>query len=248
LIRRAQGKPMSKLILVRHGQATMFTEDYDRLSPAGEAQSRRLGEFWLARGLRFDAVYSGPRQRQARTAELVGEQYARAGRPWPELVTLAELDEYDADGIMSRLLPALAERDERLRQLAASYEQVRHGPDRFRHFQKLFEVVTAAWLQGVIEMPGVESWRSFHDRVRRGLAHITSAAGSGQRIAAFTSGGPISVAAQLATKAPEMTALELNWRLRNCSLTEIVFTQDRFTLDSFNSLAHLEDPALWTYR
>jgi hypothetical protein len=42
-------------------------------------------------------------------------------------------------------------------------------------------------------------------------------------------------------------ALEVNWRVRNCSLTEFVFTKDRFTLDSFNALPHLENPALWTY-
>ncbi len=42
--------------------------------------------------------------------------------------------------------------------------------------------------------------------------------------------------------------MELNWRIRNCSLTEIVFTRDRVTLDSFNGIPHLDDPALWTYR
>ena len=48
--------------------------------------------------------------------------------------------------------------------------------------------------------------------------------------------------------APDRSALEMAWRLRNASLTEFVFTQNRFTLDSFNSVPHLADPALWTYR
>jgi len=42
--------------------------------------------------------------------------------------------------------------------------------------------------------------------------------------------------------------LELHWRLRNGSLTEFAFTRDRFTLDSFNTVPHLDDPALWSYR
>jgi hypothetical protein len=40
----------------------------------------------------------------------------------------------------------------------------------------------------------------------------------------------------------------LNWRIRNCSITEFVFTADRFTLDSFNSIPHLAEPELWTHR
>ena len=42
--------------------------------------------------------------------------------------------------------------------------------------------------------------------------------------------------------------LELSWRLRNCSLTEFVFTRGRVTLDSFNAVPHLGDAARWTYR
>jgi broad specificity phosphatase PhoE len=64
----------------------------------------------------------------------------------------------------------------------------------------------------------------------------------------FTSGGFIGSAAQLALAAPDRTALELHWRLRNGSLTEFAFTRDRFSLDTFNTVPHLDDPALWTYR
>ena len=59
--------------------------------------------------------------------------------------------------------------------------------------------------------------------------------------------GVIGTAVRLALDAPDRTALEVNWRVRNGSLTEFVFTKDRLTLDSFNALPHLEDPALWTY-
>jgi hypothetical protein len=35
---------------------------------------------------------------------------------------------------------------------------------------------------------------------------------------------------------------------RNCSYSEFVFSGDRFTLSTFNSFQHLDDPALLTYR
>ena len=35
---------MSELVLVRHGQASFFSDDYDQLSPLGELQSQTLGQ------------------------------------------------------------------------------------------------------------------------------------------------------------------------------------------------------------
>jgi broad specificity phosphatase PhoE len=64
----------------------------------------------------------------------------------------------------------------------------------------------------------------------------------------FTSGGFIGSAVQRTLSGPVRTALELSWRIRNGSLTEFVFTRDRCTLDSFNTVPHLENPDLWTYR
>ncbi|HZS05466.1 MAG TPA: histidine phosphatase family protein [Blastocatellia bacterium] len=238
---------MSNLILVRHGQATFGGDDYDNLSATGELQARRLGDFWGERRVVFDEVFTGPRKRQRHTAEIVREACTGAGLEWPEPVVIDELDEYNADGIVSGLVPLLVRQDERIRSLVEAAEQHRHGPERNRHFQRMFEAVMGAWIGGT-EAENLESWRSFHDRVRRGIARVTAAEASGRRVVVFTSGGPISVAVQTATQAPEHMAVELNWRVRNCSLTEIIYTRDRFTLDVFNAVPHLGDSALLTYR
>jgi broad specificity phosphatase PhoE len=71
---------------------------------------------------------------------------------------------------------------------------------------------------------------------------------AGRRVAVFTSGGPIGFAVQFALSAPDQSFLDVNWRIRNCSITEFVYTKDRFTLDTFNGLAHIEDSQLRTYR
>ena len=52
---------------------------------------------------------------------------------------------------------------------------------------------------------------------------------------------------QTALGAPARSFLDVNWRVRNCSISEFVFSRDRLSLDSFNTLPHL-DPALHTYR
>jgi broad specificity phosphatase PhoE len=241
---------MSVLVLVRHGQASFFADDYDQLSPAGEAQASRLGDYLSSRTEVFDDVYVGPRRRQQRTAELVGERYRAAGGRWPEPVVLAELDEYDLGGLLGRLAPRLALRDPGFADLVASYRASTGEHDRARSFQRMFETILTTWQRASSDgaIDGLESWQAFSERVQRGLARMTNQQGRGRRVAAFTSGGFIGTAVGLVLSVPVQTCLELNWRLRNCSLTHLVFSPGRVTLDDFNTLPHLPDPAEWTYR
>ncbi|MGE0131739.1 MAG: histidine phosphatase family protein [Blastocatellales bacterium] len=239
---------MGYLILVRHGQSRTFEKESDQLSSLGEEQARTLGEFWLQQGVEFDEIYSGALTRQRRTAEIAGQCFTDAGLNWPEIQILPEFNEYDSNGILNKLLPALAENDAGFRELAEAFERNRQTPERNRYFQKMFEVLTSVWLGGEFEVEGVEPWQSFQARVRAATKRIISAEGSGRRVAVFTSGGVIGLAVQNVLNAPERAALEINWRVRNCSLTEFTFSRDRLSLDSFNTIPHLDDPALRTYR
>jgi broad specificity phosphatase PhoE len=208
---------MSTLVLVRHGQAMAFEKDSDRLSAVGEQQAIRLGEYWRERGVRFDEVYTGAMRRHMRTAELAG---------FPEYESRAEFDEYDAQGIL-RANPDFAPATDN------------------RQLQKMFEACMPRWIAGTLEAPGVESWQVFRDRVLRGVRAIIEAEGPSRRLVVFTSAGPIGVAVQTVLRAPEPVAVELNWRIRNCSLTEFLFSGDRVSLDSFNGTPHLAEV---TYR
>ncbi|MFZ1974119.1 MAG: phosphoglycerate mutase family protein, partial [Candidatus Acidiferrales bacterium] len=75
---------MGNLYLVRHGQASFLQQNYDKLSPVGEAQARLLGEYWARRGITFDRVCVGPRERQKDTVELVRAAYRTSGTAFPE--------------------------------------------------------------------------------------------------------------------------------------------------------------------
>jgi broad specificity phosphatase PhoE len=238
---------MSVLMLVRHAQASLFADDYDALSPLGETQARLLGEFWARRQMDFDEVYCGPRARQRQTAEIVGSAFTQVGRSWPEPVVLTELDEYDLSGILHTLAPALARQDPAFAELLARYRRDEAGPNRERNFRRLFEALIRHWATMPSSPDGVEGFAAFRDRVERALRLVMEKPGSGRRVALFTSGGFIGTSVRQALDAPDRMALEVNWRVRNCSVTEFVFTKGRLSLDSFNVLLHLEDPKFWTY-
>lgn len=239
---------MSTLVLVRHGQASFFEADYDKLSPLGEEQARKLGEYWAREGVAFDEVHVGTLKRQARTAEVAGEAMRAAGMPWPAPTVSAAFNEYDADSVMKRLLPELARLDESFARLDAARATAATPSEKYKTFHRLLEAVMKHWVEGEIEAGGYETWREFSGRVRGGLRAITDGRDGGKRIALFTSGGPIGVAVQTVMGAPDQRALEINWRVRNGSLTEIVFGAGRRTLDAFNTITHLDEPRLLTYR
>jgi broad specificity phosphatase PhoE len=224
---------MSTLTVVRHGQARPFETDSDRLSETGELQARALKEYWARSGITFDEVWSGALERQRRTAAIAIARPAEVSSDW---------NEYDTEGVRHKLIPALATREE-----MDAFEREGPGPERNRRFQKMFEVAMLTWLEGSTIADRIEPWPAFRDRVRQGLRRIQEGPAN-RRVVLFTSGGPIGVLVQTALAAPERSFLEVNWRLRNCSLTEFVFSRDRLSLDSFNAIPHLEDPNLRTFR
>lgn len=246
---------MGVLTLVRHGQATFFEDEYDKLSPLGETQARLLGEFWTDECVQFSEVFSGPRVRQLRTAEIVGDVYRHAGLEWGHTQVLAELDEYDSQAIMNGFLPILRESDPLIRELADRYNKSRAGPagraanaDEAKSFQRVFEAVIRCWIAGRVSPPDVEQWRQFTSRVRSGIDRILTAEGRARKVVVFTSGGPIAATMQYALGLSDTKTIELNWQVRNLSLTEFLFAEHRLTLDRFNALPHLRDRTLWSYR
>jgi broad specificity phosphatase PhoE len=213
---------MSTLTVVRHGQARPFDSNPDQLSALGEEQARTLAEYWKRLGITFDEVWSGSLERQRQTAELACAVQPQISGDW---------NEYDANGILHHFAPP--------------YE-LEPGADRNRKFQKVFEPAMLSWL-AADEHRTVETWGVFRERVLHGLRRLQDGP-SNRNVVLFTSGGPVSVLVQTAIGAPERSFLEINWRVKNCSITEFTFSRERLSLDSFNALPHLERAELRTFR
>ncbi|WP_407538270.1 histidine phosphatase family protein [Deinococcus radiomollis] len=236
---------MSELLLIRHGQATPFEDDTDRLSKLGEQQARAVGAFLTASSIAPSRVVHGPLVRQTRTALLAAEA---AGGAWPAPETLPGLAEYDGDGMLRLLAPVLAERDPAFATLLHDAETLRENelPDRNRAFQKMLERLLNSYLLGETVHPGVETWAEFRGRVRSALEDILGGP-NGSTVLAFTSGGVIGSVVAGVLDAPETSVLKLNWRVRNASVTRFTFGNGRISLDSFNETGHLS-PQLLSWR
>ena len=84
---------MGTLYLVRHGQASFGSHDYDRLSELGHRQCRALGEHFRSMNLRFATVLTGTLRRHRETYEGIAEGLAQSHTP----EVCPGLDEYDPD-------------------------------------------------------------------------------------------------------------------------------------------------------
>lgn len=236
---------MGSIYLIRHGQASFGADDYDVLSPTGYRQAEVLGAHLVQLGLSFDRCISGSLFRQRHTAETVMAQLNAKGLTQPELEIDQAFNEFDAEGVIRALLPAM------LPDEPEALDIMRNAAHNRTEFQRLFALIIGRWLGGEHDTPPLQSWLSFVAQVQSGLDRILDSAAPNERIAVFTSGGTITALLHLITRMPATQAFELNWQIVNTSLNHLKFRGREVSLASFNSLAHLQlmkAPELITYR
>jgi broad specificity phosphatase PhoE len=230
---------MGSIYLVRHAQASFGTEDYDRLTANGFTQARLLGAYFSARNIRFDAVYTGTLRRHTETVQGMAEGHGATGE-WPRAERVPALDEYNPEAIVAAFSGALPTRDP-----AVAARDSATMRDHFRLLKKAL----LAWAEGGSQPAGMPAWQVFQDGAVAAVAEARERYASGN-ILVVSSGGPIAAIVADSLMAPPRIAIELNLRLRNCSVSEFASSPQRHQLVTFNSLPHLDaraDSNLWTY-
>jgi len=252
---------MGHLYLVRHGQASFGAENYDQLSPLGQQQSVRLGQYWRDKGLTFDTVLTGTLQRQRQTYAAICEGLhgaagsaaheaasvgasCSAGPPQAETTPSggSAAHEVASVGAIPLLWPGLNEFDS-LALIATVHPYPLPKPDTpelYRHHFRLLRDGLTQWMNGVVSPVGMPSYREFRHGVVSALDHIRKNCDG--HVLIVSSGGPIATAIGHVLGTSPETTIELNMRLRNCAVTEFAFNPKRHTLLTFNTLAHLDQP------
>ena len=213
---------MGTLYLVRHGQASFGADDYDVLSPLGQRQALRLGEYFRYKAVVFDAALTGTLSRQISTHEGICKGMGTN----PQALQWPGLNEYDSHAVIATVHAGKLEKPT--------------TPEQYRQHFRLLKDGLRQWMNGVASPQGMPSYNDFVLGVTSALDHVRKTHDG--KVLLVSSGGPISTAVgHILGCSPEAT-IELNLRIRNASVTEFAFTPKRHMLVTYNTLPHLDAP------
>ncbi|HVL75029.1 MAG TPA: histidine phosphatase family protein [Noviherbaspirillum sp.] len=221
---------MGQIYLIRHGQASFGSADYDALSALGEEQARLLGRWFAHAGQRFSCVLSGDLKRQRQTAALCMETLYGSDVPVCEVD--GGFNEYDHHEVLVRQRPEFADPNEVRRFLAASANPR-------AAFQDVFAAAMSRWMSGRHNAEYGETWPQFSARCVAAVERLFER-GRGQTIAVFTSGGTISAICQRVLGMSDAHTARLSWGLVNSGVTRLLYQPGQLSLSYLNSYAHLE--------
>ena len=218
---------MGQIYLVRHGQASFGQADYDNLSALGVQQGERLGAYFQRKGIRFSAALRGTLRRHEQTLSAIerGAGTEHKTLAWPGL------NEYDSHALIDAIHPDPLPAPD--------------TPELYRHHFRLLRGALHHWIQGKSEPKGMPLYPDFVAGVMGAMDHIRSQFEG--NVLVVSSGGPISTIVSTLLGAPAQTSVELNFRIRNTSVTELDFNPKRLALLTYNTLPHLDEADLQSW-
>jgi broad specificity phosphatase PhoE len=215
---------MSRIYLVRHGQASLERGGAGRLTPAGLRQCEALARHWQAIGRRMDLVFAGTLPRQFESAEAFARATAGEAAAAAAVRRLPGIEEYDHIALIAAHAgPAGIPRD--AREL--------HG--------RLVPALQA-WVEGRLD--GVEPFAEFRTRCAAALAAAIAATGRGRQAVLFASAGSLAAAMQSFLGIGDRDLLRLKLTFYNTGVSCLLSDGERVTIESVNAIGHLERPDL----
>lgn len=219
---------MKTIYLIRHGQASVTSKNYDQLSTLGQFQCNTLGEY-SANRCTPDQIYTGYMQRHIQSFEYfqkgcldnLSSHFAERG-----------LDEFDHVDVVKRF-SAQWHDIESLSDILNEFE----SPKVF--FKEVFKPAIFSWIKGG-DNNYRESFEHFKLRCVNTLKAISKQSEEAKDIYVFTSGGLISAICLHALQLPDAQFFALNSQLVNSSVTKLYVTPTGFIIDYFNNYSHLE--------
>ena len=229
---------MATITLIRHGQASFGSENYDELSDLGQEQASQLGKRFKQQGAEFDFVLLGSMHRHRQTAETCLTELGSSLD-----ATQNELNpgwnEYDHQNILAQFNPELASA-----QSTKAWVAQQQNP--LLAFEAAFNGAVHQWMDasqndiGTPQFDYTESWSVYKQRIHDAFQQAIALGREHRNIAVFTSGGPISLLSQFLLGVPERNLMSLNWTLVNCGVTKVVSASSRQFIASLNDHAHFE--------
>jgi len=221
---------MATIYLIRHGQASFGSEDYDKLSELGCRQASALGDYLAACDITFDAIYSGDLLRQRETATLACEAQPR------ELALQIDprFNEIDNDAQLKYLVPEIIKTNDQVRAL------MERGLKASKDYQKVIDAVFNYWVSPQCKETRIQSWEDYSRNVREALKDVMSEQGGGKTIGIFTSGGTIATAVAQVLGLTGSQTYQFYEPIFNCSVSQVFYSGRKVSLSYFNDRSFLQ--------
>ena len=234
---------MAAIYLIRHGQASFGSAEYDLLSEKGSKQGVILGQSWRSNVVP-SKFYSGDLLRHNQTLKCFAEGYKGEETP---IIIHSGFNEFDHVDILTNY-------NAKWLNLSKMSEEINQFKDPNRTFQKEFSKALERWISADNDHQYKESWLQFKTRCLRALQDVIDQELANNRkmvcglndekkakdILVFTSGGTISVIVQHILQLTDHHALQINQQSRNTSVTKLLFSENMLSVDYFNNYSHLE--------
>jgi broad specificity phosphatase PhoE len=216
---------MAEIYLVRHGQASFGSDNYDQLSDLGHQQAQWLGEHFKALGLKFDHVYQGDMVRHAETTTGIAKGLETR---FDAIEIRPELNEFDFRALVASFLEQHPD------------QQLPAKPSVKEFFHILKQAMIDWSSDDLVSDLLPETWSQFHDRVARVYNDIQQNCRG--KVLVVSSGGANAQYISQVLHAPATTVVDLNLQSRNTGVSHFFFNADAVRLTSFNNTPHLETP------
>jgi broad specificity phosphatase PhoE len=238
---------LSVVYLIRHAQAGPRS-NYDTLSELGQQQARLLGNHLASRLASLSAVVTGNLERHKRTAELVTREICRHGEVVPPTVD-CRWNEFILADLYQHYGPLMAnDHPDYANDRLAMERELEQDPHNTRGATgRCDAAMVRAWIENRYPECPVQTWANFRQTVQSGLAALAHF-GTRERLAVFTSAGPVGVVAAAALGLADDRIPGLLGAQYNCSFSTFRITGTTISMLSFNEIAYLAEPDLRTHR
>jgi len=227
---------MAKIIYIRHGQASLFSDNYDNLSERGWKQSELLGTYLKEQNIKISKVYLGPLQRHRQTLEGIEKGLRESLK---NIETLHGLIEHDGPKVKRHVLAELIKSNQEIHKLSILPEE--SITQKVHKHVEIYNAVTKLWVSGKLnqDLSSFMNWKDFREITSKAFDHIKTSTQKGETILAITSGGPVSVTTGQILNLSDEETINVSHQILNSSITEFLVSSNQCSLLSFNTTPHL---------
>ncbi len=227
---------MAMIYLIRHGQASFLSSNYDQLSETGEQQSAILGKTLQQKNQQVSLIATGTLSRHEQTASHCLQSFGSN----IEMTQDPRWNEYDHMELLSKHNPAFTD-------YAAIGEYLKQQENPMMALQQVLNASILDWIENKNDYE--TSWVAFKQGVLDAIAELETKLEKGQTAWVFTSGGPIAAVLVHLLSLKDAQFIDLQVRLVNSSITKILVGRNGLSLSTYNEYSHLDhNPELITYR